>query len=361
MDELRLWGCFIKCSNCDPATCDWTCPKNTVQFVNRFREVGGWPPKPLQNILTPKNLHLPIYLPQIHNGHCRNEELAETIVAVPTFSILKRRENGGYGPIKSNGSALRKTLKLSEGTKILLISVAEDHHLERFWHYAEDCDVGAALRDLNIEAITAPNFSLFSDVPRPHSIWNLARICRATEYLSSSGINVIPHINAMTKLDWDYTKQMLENHQHISHVVKEFQTGGRNKEKAMASIHGLADLRDSIGRDFHVIAVGGNQYAPVFRKYFSKITFVDSAPFIKTHKRRKLVESGKSRPRWMKYGTEAGEPLDNLLRENIELYRTWQKRRFETVPLDEEVNSLKDIIPLTNEIIPKEQDEFSFV
>ncbi|MSU58839.1 MAG: DUF4417 domain-containing protein [Pedosphaera sp.] len=357
MDEMALWGCFQKCLTCDVERCDWTCPKNRNQFWNRFREVGGWPPKPLENIRMAEGLNLPLYLPQIHNGHDRAGDLAEPMVAVPTFCVVKGRRAGGYGPIELDPIAFRKTLKLSGNTKVVLTSVAEDRFLERFWKNAESCDVGPALRELNIEAITTPNFSFFSDAPRTHSLWNLARMSRLTEYLSSSGVNVIPHIHATTKADWNNWKQSFLDHKQITHVVREFQTGGKIKEIAIASIHDLANFRDAIGRDLHLIAVGGTRHAQLLKRYFPKLTLVDSNPFLKTHKRRKLIRHRRLWPKWVKHQTVPGEPLDGFLKENISAYRAWLEDRLQYDAFEERAESIQ-AVPAPP--ISEEQWEFSF-
>lgn len=359
LDDLTLWGCFQKCLTCDVERCDWTCPKNRNQFWSRFREVGGWPPKPLQNIRTAENLYLPLYLPQIHNGHDRRNRLAEPIVAVPTFSILKGRPSGSYGPIASDRVAFRRALKLSGTTKILLVSVAQDWHLERFWRFAESCDVGPALRQLDIDAITTPNFSFFSDVPRTHSLWNLARMSRMTEYLSSSGINVIPHIHAATKTDWNYWTRIFLDDEHITHIIREFQTGGRNRDVALSSIQKLADFRDKLGRELHLVAVGAGQYASILRRHFSKLTLVDSTPFIKTHKRQRLVLRPGSRPMWIRHQTAPDESLHELLRDNVIAYRAWQENRIREFSLEEKTDAEENQIP-TVSTISNRQQEFSF-
>jgi hypothetical protein len=324
--------------------------------------VGGWPLKPLEEIRTPRQLQLPAYLPQIHNGHSRNEVLVERVVAIPTFCVMKGRSNGGYGPIASDASHLRDLFKLSGNTRIILVSVAEDRHLERFWKFAEYHDVGPALKALKIDAITTPNFSFFTDVPRPHSIWNLARMCRMTEYLSSSGVRVIPHIHAATKADWDFWLQNLRRHEHVNYIVREFQTGAHKKEIGLASIRDLAKFRDKVGRDLHLIAVGGSQFAPVLQRLFpDKFTLVDSNPFVKTHKRQKLVPRPGLRPHWIKQVTLRGEMLDKLMRENIESYRAWLKSRCGSECLFEETQkTVNDRIPPA-QAVEAGQHEFRFV
>jgi hypothetical protein len=327
IDELMLWGCVQKCADCGVGQCDWTCPKNCNQFWSRFREVGGWPPKPPGTIRTSANLNLPIYLPQIYNGNDRQEVLTEPIVAVPTFCVVKGRKNGGYGPVADDPASFRQKLKLARNAKVVLISVAQDKYLERFWKYAESCDVGHALRELDIEAITTPNFSYFSDIPRPHFLWNLARMSRMSEYLSSCGINVVPHIHAATKRDWSNWEQTLIDQRQITHVAREFQTGGSVREVAMKSIHELADLRDKLGRELHLLAIGGSQYGTELGKFFPKLTLVDSTPFMKTHKRRKFVQRPRLLPHWVKNRTAKGESLGRLLQANIASYRIWLESR----------------------------------
>jgi hypothetical protein len=180
-----------------------------------------------------------------------------------------------------------------------------------------------------------------------------------TEYLSSSGVNVIPHIHAATKTDWNNWKETLLSHKHITHIVREFQTGGRNKDIGLASIQKLADLRDDVGRELHLLAVGAGQHAAALRQYFSKLTLVDSTPFIKTHKRQRLVHRPRSRPIWVGHKTAPDESLHDLLRDNVLEYRAWQESRVEEISLEEKTDVEKDQIPSISTICSRQQ-EFSF-
>lgn len=127
----------------------------------------------------------------------------------------------------------------------------------------------------------------------------------------------------------------------------------------MASIQKLADLRDDVGRELHLLAVGAGQHAAVLRRHFSKLTLVDSTPFIKTHKRQRLIRRPRCRPIWVGHQTVPDESLHDLLRDNVFEYRAWQESRVEVTSLEEKTDAEDDQIPQVSTISNRQQ-EFSF-
>jgi hypothetical protein len=237
------------------------------------------------------------------------------MIAISTFDLVGGRSANVYGPKVRTMVDLRARFQIGSSSQVLLVSVAPDADLERYWAYRNSRSVPAALRALGIVAVTIPNFSFFQDAPRTHTIRNRRRMEIVAEELSAAGIAVIPHLNALTRADWNYWADYLRRHESVTCVAKEFQTGLRDPALANEAIGAISQLEEKIGRPLHLIAVAGGGCVPQLARTFGRFTVVDSMPFMKTMKRRKLVVHGKVRWRRLRV------PLvDDLLAHNVEGY-----------------------------------------
>jgi hypothetical protein len=199
---------------------------------------------------------------------------------------------------------------------VILISVAEDAALERHWEHSIIESIPERLAAVGIEFITTPNFSFPLNVPRTVHLANRKRSLICAQEFSDAGICVVPHLNAVTQKDWDFWRDFLREHAHIKLVAKEFQTGGRNKSVAHWHIAQLRSIEDALGRGIHLIAVGGRRHMRLLGG-LSAFTIVDSVPFMRAIKRRKL---SKRDGLWKMNKTRRGEPIDSILETNISVY-----------------------------------------
>jgi hypothetical protein len=172
------------------------------------------------------------------------------------------------------------------------------------------------LAQIGAEHITAPNFSFPLDVPRIDNLLNRSRSLKTAEELAKAGMSVIPHLNAVTATDWEFWRDFLKEHDEITTVAKEFQTGTARVTTARWHIGYLRRLEDVLGRQLHIVAVGGRRYLPLLHK-LSAVTIVDSVPFMKAMYRRALC---RREGRWSVEQTQRDAPLDDLLATNIEEY-----------------------------------------
>lgn len=322
-EQQELGGCFGGCeTECRAANgrCDLTCPNHPEVFVRRWREVGGWPPR-----LTTSGLRayegvvpLPPYIPAIYHGNRRLGALSSRDVVVPMHKLLSLSRGVGSGVRAANGTDLRARFHLRPDARIVLLSVAQDQYLERYWRYAGARGVSAALAQLGVEAVTLPNFSFFTDAPRTHTLWNIARMLRVGEELSAAGVAVVPHLNAATQRDWHTWRDLLRENPQIRYVCKEFQTGLREVNTGREAITAMRRLRDDLGRDLHPIVVGARKYIPDLALNFPNFTLVTATPFLRTMYRRQLVMNHRSK--WFGLATAPGEPLDELLEYNVTRY-----------------------------------------
>jgi hypothetical protein len=216
----------------------------------------------------------------------------------------------------STREELRRYFRLDDSTDIISLSVEKDKHLELFWQHLRERRYAEHLANLGLRHISAPNFSFALDVPRPEHIVNRARSLRCAEEFTRVGLSVIIHLNAYNQSDWNFWRDFLKEHSKIKIVALEFQTGLTKPQKAKWHAAQLKRLQQSLGRGLEVLAAGGRRHLHVLTD-FSAVSIVDSVPFIRTMKRRRL---GSVDGKWVFHPTHKQESLHDLLQHNISAY-----------------------------------------
>lgn len=326
---LQLGGCFARCdAGCNPSTCDWTCQRND-HFVDRLRDVKGLLEAPVQELRAPAIESLPTYIPLVQHEFGLEQPELPPVVALPTSRVFRPMRGGSYGGHYAGADDLRKSFHLSPSTRVLLISVAEDNYLERYWENRTPHDVPRKIAELEIDAMTIPNFSYFDDAPRTHTLWNRRRMAIVAEELSNAGVGVIPHLNALTQHDWDYWAALLRSQPQLRFVTKEFQTGTAEPQIGRRAFERLRWLQDEVERDLHPILVAGSRFLGELPRYFKSFTLVDSVPFMRAQHRHEAqaVAPRNLSLRWVKRETAQGEPLDELLGRSLGEYQKWVDSR----------------------------------
>jgi hypothetical protein len=263
---------------------------------------------------------LPLYIPVIQHGKSRIQPLGFDTVALPTSDVIAKRRNGHYGLRSCTAGELRSEYLIDARAKVLLVSVSDDDPLEIYWENRRAYKTPAALAKIGLIGMTVQNFSFFSDAPRPHILWNRARMVRVAEELSGAGVPVVLHLNALTAADWEFWADLLKQNPLMSYVAKEFQTGNRTPREGAQAIKALRDLQQRVGRTLHPIVVGGAQFVRALSEEFARFSIVDSVPFMRTMYREKIVVLPGGKKRWRHFPTKQGEPLDELLEINVKRY-----------------------------------------
>lgn len=316
LDQLRFFGCFDACQNCGADTakgCDYTCPRKP-DFWRDWLEIGG--PSPTQTRTIPGvKIEIPRYLPMFRHGFRRERALPVDFAAASTFEIV----NSSCRALDATPDALRQRLMVRSDAAVVLVSVKQDASIESFWRHLSP-DLLSELRALNVAAVTTPNYSLFDDAPRTHSIRNLWRIVRVGEALADAGISPIMHVNAVSRQDWEFWGDFLRANPGVRYVAKEFRTGLRDDTKAADALVGLRELQQVAGRDLVPVIVGGRRVVQKLNRDFERWVLIDSVPFFATVNRREIILDG-SRARRVAAPTAPDETLDRLLRRNLATYR----------------------------------------
>lgn len=306
--QQAIRGCFADCGVACGADCDWVCPAKS-DFVHRVQEVGGLE-SGVRGLLPLRDSGLPLYAPVVRHRYSRKGELSPRLIALTIDDVLRQRR-GRYEPVADSPDGLRRAFRVHVDSPIIVVSVAPDRVIERFWALHESFDAPTALAGLDLLAMTVPNYSFFDDAPRTHTMWNRRRMERVAEALSLAGVPVVPHLNAVQPEDWGYWARFLSEHADVHFVAKEFQTGNRGRELGDAAIKEIRALQEKLGRALHPILVGAGAFAYEACAAFERVTFVGSTAFMNTTMRHRLSPSGRYLPQRI-FG-----PLDALLEENI--------------------------------------------
>ena len=313
--EANVFYCTDFCRCKDRAACDTVCPNNPMPLVARLQEVRGLK---LDNV--PQAAHLthhslPASIPLISHGSLRKEPLASPAVALPLAHMV----NFASGQVKfATRQALLEEFHLRGNVRIVLTGTDRDKYLERWWALVDRDSVIQDLIKLGIVLVTAPNFSLFNDVPRLDNLYNVKRIALTWSEIQTGGLPCALHLNARTDQDWHCWTRFLAVHSEVDTVAVEFGTGAGYGTRTAWHVEQLIQLAERVARPLRLIVRGGVQVLPRLSQAFSSVTLIDSRPFFKTVRRQRAVLID-GRLRWQKAPTDPGAPLDQLLRHNIAL------------------------------------------
>lgn len=295
-----------------PATCKYACVRSE-NFVNVYRDTGGM--SSLQRwSLYQSAREWPSYVPIIQNRSSRRASIHLRIIGIPTSKLLRWGGNGNKA--YRSKADLCNTFKLSTRTEIVAVSVEKDPPLETFWSNRKIRRSAERLKSLGIDRIICPDFSAAVNLPRLDNLANRRRSLICAEEFSKVGISVVPFFLATHEFDWKFWLWFLREHPQIKVVAKEFQTGARYRRIGEWHARWMIHLEQELGRGLHLVAVGGRRFIPTLAR-LQGLTIMDSNPFIKTVKRRRLTVKNHH---WTTCRTPKGKPVDDLFDHNVCFY-----------------------------------------
>jgi hypothetical protein len=206
---------------------------------------------------------------------------------------------------------------LSNETEIVATSVGHDQPLEDFWAEHVQRDILPSLAQLNLKAMTVPNYSFMVDVQRINSLYNLTRIYRLSERMTAAEIPTVMHLQASTRRDWMRWATVLRDQPMLSVVALEFQTGARRQKFGNHYYAGLVRLQDEVGRSLHPLVIGGSGRVRDLARHFDSFSICDSTPFMKTVYRQEILAAKIAAGGSVQHPTEPGDSLSDLFAHNI--------------------------------------------
>ena len=303
------------------------CRFNPSLFVARMREVGGLDFDTVPRTSANGVPKLPIVVPFVDHRYGRAAALDEPVVALSLYELV----NFATGKLHVTSRAqLAARFLIPEGAEVIVSGVGKDGPIERWWDSIERGSLIASLNELGITLVTAPNYSVLSDVPRTDNLHAMKRILLTWTEMASAGLATALHVNARTEHDYQRWGDLIIDRPEIEILAFEFASGCGWGERIDWHVTQLCGLADRVGRPLAIVVRGGGRKLEEMRQHFAHLTLVETEAFSRTIRRRRAYLTDKGRLRWAKFATPVGAPLDNLFAHNVSLVRASYERRLHT-------------------------------
>ena len=317
--ERTFYDCYDNCCG-NAESCDAVCRNKPREFAQRVREVGGFP---LDNVPRAERLPAPLLppvVPVLLHGYSREAPFAPPAVCVPLYGVIARhRGEERY----LDAAAVAAAFHFQCATPLILTGTAEDSPLERWWSLGPDrLNAIRRLRDLGVELVTTPNFSLFPDQPRWDDMHSMKRIALTHEEFLREGMPAALHVNARTERDWARWTEYIHQRSEVTHVAFDFNTRAGWAGRIDWQVVQLTGLAQGVGRPLHLVfRAAGRNVLPRLVKAFDGTTVLDTTSFMKAVKRQRAVEATNGKIGWETCRTAPDSPVDELLAHNWSLVK----------------------------------------
>lgn len=323
--------------------CSGVCRCNARAFLDRVDEVGGFELDNVPRCAPVGGRPLPTYVPIIYDGSDRNGPLDGGTVAVPLMSLFSRTSRTGRFETRDE---MMEFFQLSTRTRIILTGVAADRALESWWSFGDRPRLIEYLRRFGIEMVTAPNYSLFTNVTRYDNLHNMKRIALTCAEFLAGGVRCALHVNARTDRDYERWGEFIAQREELTHVAFEFTTGAASPDRGAYHRDHLVALAARVGRPLNLVVRGGRRHRRQLTAAFASVSVLDADPYVKTkHRQRAHLLIGGD-VEWRSSPTALGEALDDLLRHNIEVVRHLALLRRDWLRADHGDSKPGDVPPL---------------
>lgn len=327
--DAGILDCRDLCSCRDKSRCDMVCRFNPRVFVARMREVGGLSFDTAPRVPARGVPDLPRVVPFVDHRYGRASTLNEPVVALSLYEVVNMAT--GVAHVTSR-QALADRFLIPSDAAIVLSGVDKDGPIERWWELRNRREILAGLARLGVAVITAPNYSVLTDVPRTDNLHAMKRILLAWTEMAAAGLRTALHVNARTNHDYHRWGELIARRSEIEILAFEFATGGGRGERIDWHVEQLCQLADRVGRPLTLMIRGGGRRAALLRRHFAHVTLIETEAFARAIRRRRAVLTESGRLRWASAPTPKGAPIDDLVAHNVEVVRRAHELRVEPAP-----------------------------
>ena len=277
------FDCTTYCCG-QPKTCTDVCPRNP-QFVDRVAEVLGFDLQQLDPVRAVPFPTLPSSVPLVYAKGRRLRPFKPTFAAVSLHQLVNRSTSAAKFASRAQ---LLEYFGLDESARIIASGTEKDPPLERWWQLSSGRrEIIGQLLDIGVEAATAPNFSVFSDVPRWDNFHAMKRIAICWREILEAGVSCALHVNARSQRDWERWTAFVSSHGEVDAISYEFATGAATR--LSYHIDELRHLADRVGRPLKLIVRGGLSELGKLRSSYDQVTVLDTTTYMRTVNRRVAV------------------------------------------------------------------------
>jgi hypothetical protein len=327
--DAGVFDCRDLCSCLDKNRCDMVCRFNPRAFVGRMREVDGLSLETAPRVCARGVPDLPRVVPFVDHRYGRALTLHEPVIALSLYEVV----NMATGVLHvTSRQALADRFLIKPDAAIVLSGVNKDGPIERWWELPNRPAILAGLARLGVAVVTAPNYSVLTDVPRTDNLHAMKRIFLTWTEMLAAGLPAALHVNARTDHDYRRWGELIAKRPEIEILAFEFATGGGHGERIDWHVEQLCKLADRVGRRLTLMIRGGGRKAALLRRHFAHVTLIETEAFARAIRRRRAVLTESGRLRWASSPTPKGAPIDDLVAHNVEVVRLAHELCVEPAP-----------------------------
>ncbi|MEH7839767.1 DUF4417 domain-containing protein [Rhizobium laguerreae] len=309
-----------------PDECTNVCAKNPARYVDQKREVLGFN---LANIARVQGHyeHLPYdVVPLIYHGTGRDRAATGPIFALRLRDVVRFSDASLRYPTHEE---LCAAFKIDHSASIILSGVDHDEDIEPWWTLgAQRTLLIRQLRDLQIQLVTSPNFSLVLDKPRTDDLHAMKRIAILWSEFEENRIACALHVNSRTYRDFERWAAFVSERPEIQVISYEFITGSGRKDRREFHIQGLCAIAQVADRPIDIVVRGDPDVVAQLRPHFRSVIYIDTTAYIKTIKRQRAVRANNNSLDWVSTTTTHPSQVDNMLEHNISENALFLRGRF---------------------------------
>ena len=322
--EAQIWDCLDFCCG-HKNGCDRVCRNNKL-FATQFNEIGSFDLLTVPNATATRFIPSNTIVPTIYHSTARKRPASAKTVAL-RFSDLY---NFKTGEVRfKERSALCETFQIRLDSEIILIGIDHDRRIEPWWRLGSlRLEVIKNLKELGVDLVTTPNFSMILDRPRMDDLHAMKRIAIVHEEFCSAGLPTALHVNGRTDRDFERWTEFLIERPNISQISFEFSTGNKRPDRLPLYVKWLCELANKVDRPIDIFLRGDPKSIPLLRGSFKRVIYVETTAFMCTTKRRRATRIGNNKIDWIKYPTEVGADLADLFDYNFDEQAAWLSSAF---------------------------------
>ena len=189
--------------------------------------------------------------------------------------------------------------------------------LERVWSSTHRNSVVAMLKSIGTVILTAPNFSVYNNVPRPENLYNIKRIALLSREFLAAGVPTALHVNASTDSDYDQFGEFLSARSEFQAISFEFITGPGYPSRQWWHVRKLIELQNKLGRQVQLVLRGGTTALRALSAAFADIVVIDSDPLHRALHRQRMIFGNDGHIKSVRNHLPQGIPVDELLIQNV--------------------------------------------
>ena len=281
-----LLNCLDLCCN-KPDQCYETCVRNEELFITRWNNLGGFDFSPKKSAdCVQYYIEKPV-IPLIYHKGKRMipPQISEVVLKLSDLVDFRK------GELRFNTrEEICEAYCVNTATRLILSGIDMDHKIDP-WKEIENVRVKLfkQLKEIDIELITVPNFSMAFDRPRTGDLESMKQIEQIYDEIQSIGIACAIHPNGRTDKDFERWADLINERREIQIIAYEFHTGTKRADRFKWHCDKLAMISKQSNRQLEIIIRGAEKAIYALIPHFKRVIYIDGISFMKTVYRRKFV------------------------------------------------------------------------